>query len=92
MCRRSYDAKKPTAFIVFLDGGGHLGDGIRVPVVLDNRGVRAVAQDSIGQVYFATPRGVQMCEANGRMAPVFNPPAHGEVSSIVFAGEKTDWM
>src|SRR5437899_11171023 len=31
-----YDAKKPTAFMVFLDGSGYLGDGIRMPVVLDN--------------------------------------------------------
>jgi enterochelin esterase-like enzyme len=31
-----YDAKRPTAFMVFLDGNGYLGDGIRVPVVLDN--------------------------------------------------------
>src|SRR5882757_10970816 len=31
-----YDAKRPTALMVFLDGGGYLGDGIRVPVVLDN--------------------------------------------------------
>src|SRR5258708_6594936 len=31
-----YDAKKPTAFMIFLDGSGYLGDGIRVPVVLDN--------------------------------------------------------
>ena len=29
-----YDAKKPTAFMVFLDGSGYLGDGIRIPVVL----------------------------------------------------------
>ena len=31
-----YDAKKPTAFMVFLDGSGYLGDGIRIPVVFDN--------------------------------------------------------
>jgi gluconolactonase len=31
-----YDPDKPTAFMVFLDGSGYLGDGIRVPVVLDN--------------------------------------------------------
>jgi gluconolactonase len=31
-----YDANKPTAFMVFLDGSRYLGDGIRVPVVLDN--------------------------------------------------------
>jgi len=54
--------------------------------------VKSVAQDSIGQVYFATPMGVQLCEANGRMAAVFNPPEHGAVSSVVFAGKKMDWM
>ena len=57
-----------------------------------NSEVKSVAQDSIGQVYFATPRGVQLCEANGRMAAVFNPPEHGAVSSVVFAGKKMDWM
>jgi hypothetical protein len=31
-----YDKAKPAAFMVFLDGNGALGDGIRVPVVLDN--------------------------------------------------------
>jgi gluconolactonase len=31
-----YDAKKPTAFIVFLDGSVYLGDGICAHVVLDN--------------------------------------------------------
>jgi gluconolactonase len=46
----------------------------------------------MGQVYFATPMGVQMCEANGRMAAVFNPPEHGGVSSVVFAGKKMEWM
>jgi sugar lactone lactonase YvrE len=57
-----------------------------------NSGVQSAAEDSIGQVYFATPRGVQLCEANGRMAAVFNPPEHGGVSSVVFAGKKMDWM
>ena len=46
----------------------------------------------LGQVYFATPLGVQMCEANGRMAAVLNPPAPGEISSVVFAGKKRDWI
>jgi gluconolactonase len=54
--------------------------------------VRSVVEDSTGQVYFATPFGVQMCEANGRMATVFNPPEHGGVSSVVFAGKRMDWM
>jgi sugar lactone lactonase YvrE len=54
--------------------------------------VKTVVEDSIGQVYFATPMGVQMCEANGRMAAVFNSPEQGAVSSVVFAGKKMDWM
>lgn len=31
-----YDASKPTPFMIFLDGSGSLGNGVRVPVVLDN--------------------------------------------------------
>jgi sugar lactone lactonase YvrE len=65
---------------------------LEAPEVGWKSGVRAVAEDSIGQVYFATPMGVQMCEANGRMAAVFNPPEHGGVSGVVFAGKKMDWM
>jgi sugar lactone lactonase YvrE len=65
---------------------------LEAPEAVWMSGVGLVAEDSIGQVYFATPRGVQMCEANGRMAAVFNPPEHGGVSSVVFAGKKMDWM
>jgi len=31
-----YDASKPTPFMIFLDGSQALGNGVRVPVVLDN--------------------------------------------------------
>ncbi len=55
-------------------------------------GVRAVTEDSIGQVYFATPLGIQVCEANGRMAEILNPPEHGNVSSIAFAGKDLNWL
>ncbi len=65
---------------------------LEVPEVGWRSGVRSVVEDSIGQVYFATPTGVQMCEANGRMSAVFNPPEHGAVSSVVFGGKKMDWM
>jgi len=54
--------------------------------------VGGVAEDSIGQAYFATPIGIQVCEANGRMAEVLNSPVIGGVTSFVFAGEKLDWM
>src|SRR5437660_829186 len=31
-----YDAAKPAPFMIFLDGSGALGNGVRVPVVFDN--------------------------------------------------------
>jgi sugar lactone lactonase YvrE len=76
---------------------GTLKDGepfyrLEAPEAGWNSGVKTVVEDSIGQVYFASPMGVQMCEANGRMAAVFNSPEHGGVSSVVFAGKKMDWM
>lgn len=55
-------------------------------------GVAGVAEDSIGQVYFATPLGVQVCEANGRVAMILNPPEHGAITSLAFAGKDFDWL
>jgi gluconolactonase len=54
--------------------------------------VQAVTEDSIGQVYFATAIGVQVCEANGRVAQILNPPEHGKISSLAFAGKDLDWL
>ncbi len=31
-----YDPSRPMPFMIFLDGSGYAGDGVRVPVVLDN--------------------------------------------------------
>lgn len=55
-------------------------------------GVRGVTEDSIGQIYFATPLGIQVCEANGRVAQILNPPEHGGISSVAFAGKDLDWL
>ena len=54
--------------------------------------VAAVTEDSIGQVYFATPLGIQVCEANGRVAMILNPPEHGAVTTLAFAGQDFDWL
>ena len=43
-------------------------------------GVQAVTEDSIGQVYFASAIGVQVCEANGRVAAILNPPESGAIT------------
>ena len=56
-------------------------------------GVHGAAEDSIGQVYFATPLGVQMCEANnGRTALVLNSPEIGAVTSLLFGGKDLRWL
>ena len=44
-------------------------------------GVQGVTEDSIGQVYFASALGVQVCEANGRVAAILNPPEPGAVTA-----------
>ncbi len=55
-------------------------------------GVHGVAEDSLGQVYFATPLGIQMCEANGRVAMILNSPEVGAVSSLLFGGKDLNWL
>jgi gluconolactonase len=55
-------------------------------------GVAGVAEDATGQVYFATPLGIQICEANGRVSQILNPPAPGAVTSITFAGQDANWL
>ena len=55
-------------------------------------GVQGVVEDSAGQVYFATPLGIQFCEANGRVAGILNPPEHGAISGLAFAGKNLDWL
>ena len=55
-------------------------------------GATGVTEDSIGQVYFATAAGLQICEANGRVAEILNPPEHGSVSGVAFGGANLDWL
>jgi gluconolactonase len=54
--------------------------------------VTGVTVDAIGQVYFATPLGIQMSEANGRVAAILNPPSLDPVSDLIFAGKNLDWI
>jgi len=55
-------------------------------------GAQSAMLDSIGQVYFATATGIQMTEANGRVAVILNKPAEGAINSIAFAGKDSNWM
>lgn len=55
-------------------------------------GVSGVTEDTAGTVYFATPLGIQVCEANGRLAAILNPPEYGTLSNLVFGGKDRDWL
>jgi enterochelin esterase-like enzyme/sugar lactone lactonase YvrE len=55
-------------------------------------GVSGVTEDSIGQIYFATPEGVQMCEANGRLAAILNPPEPGAIADLALGGKDRNWL
>jgi sugar lactone lactonase YvrE len=83
------------SFQIAPDGGLVNGEPfyrLELPESGTTSGVRAVAVDSIGQVYFATPVGIQMCEANGRVAAILNPPEHGAISSFTFAGKDLNYL
>jgi hypothetical protein len=46
----------------------------------------------IGQMYFASAAGIQVCEANGRVAMILNPPEPGSVRAIAFGGKVLNWL
>ena len=65
----------------------------RLEVLDDDGGATGAAFDSIGQVYFATALGVQVCEANGRAAMILNSPVPDQpVTSVAFGGPERDWL
>ncbi len=65
----------------------------RLEVLDEESGATGVAFDSIGQVYFATPIGVQVSEANGRVAMILNSPVTDKpVTAIAFGGRERDWL
>lgn len=55
-------------------------------------GIEAVTEDSTGQAYFASPLGIQICEANGRMAEIVNPVDPGSISGVAFGGKDLNWL
>ena len=76
---------------------GSLGNGepfyrLEMPETSWMSGVAGVTEDSLGQVYFATPLGIQICEANGRVSQILNPPAPGAVTGVTFAGRDANWL
>ncbi len=65
----------------------------RLEVLDDETGASGAAFDSLGQVYFATAMGVQVCEASGRVAMILNSPVVDKpVTSVAFGGPDRDWL
>jgi sugar lactone lactonase YvrE len=65
----------------------------RLEILDDETGATGAAFDSIGQVYFATNIGVQIAEANGRIAMILNSPISDQpVENIAFGGPDHDWL
>jgi len=65
---------------------------LEIPETASHLGATSVTTDAIGQVYFATPLGIQICEANGRVATILNNPAVDAVTNLTFAGKNLDWL
>jgi len=57
--------------------------------------VWGAVEDTDGQVYFATPLGIQVAMQNGRISQILNPPiaGGGPLTAITFAGnENASWI
>jgi gluconolactonase len=55
-------------------------------------GTEDVMEDTTGQVLFATPIGIQICEPNGRVSDILNSPEIGGISSVAFGGRERNWL
>jgi len=56
-------------------------------------GAGPIAVDSIAQNYFATPLGIQVCEASGRGIEILNAPdPAGLLTGVTFAGTAPAWI
>jgi enterochelin esterase-like enzyme/sugar lactone lactonase YvrE len=65
---------------------------VDMPDISPYSGVSGITMDSEGQVYFATARGIQLCEANGRAAAILNKPELGALNGLVFGGKDLNWI
>src|SRR5262249_53479656 len=91
------DAQSRFAWSLQIARDGSLGNGealirLEMPESGWMSEVHGAAEDASGQIYFATPLGVQVCEANGRVAMILNPPLHGSISSLAFGGKDLNWL
>ena len=55
---------------------------------LDGPIARDLAFDTLGNLYVATPFGIQVCDQNGRVRAILSLPAAGAVESLCFKGNQ----
>jgi enterochelin esterase-like enzyme/sugar lactone lactonase YvrE len=82
-------------FQIASDGGLVNGEPfyrLEMPEGAWKSGTGGVTVDSIGQVYFATPVGIQVCEDNGRVATILNSPGLETLTQVIFAGRELNWI
>ncbi len=83
------------SFQIAADGGLVNGEPfyrLEMPESGWKSGAVSVVGDSIGQVYFATPLGIQICEANGRMAQILNPPEPGAITALALGTQDANFL
>jgi gluconolactonase len=51
-----------------------------------------MAFDANGLLYVATGLGVQICDRQGRVVKILNPPGKDGLTSVFFAGSKSEWL
>jgi gluconolactonase len=51
-----------------------------------------IAMDNQGNLYAATNAGIQICDQNGRVRAILQPPGSGTTTSLCFGGENCDTL
>lgn len=66
-------------------------DWLNIEDITDDSGAENLAVDTHGNLYVATPAGIQICDQNGRVRAILPLPIRsGSVRGLCFAGERFD--
>ena len=89
------DSRFSWSFQIAPDGSLENGEPfyrLEMPEQGSESNAKAVATDAGGAAYFATPLGIQVCEASGRVIEILNAPEPGAATGIAFAGTGPTWL
>lgn len=82
------------SYMIRRDGTPADGEAFyRLEVLEQEVGARDVTADTLGQAYFATDIGIQVCEQIGRVAMILPGPAvHRPIAAVEFCGPERDHL